>query len=108
MLNIGIDVSPKLDEGEKSNSLEENDKANFTIINANARSLCTKIDSLIDCMEEAGAGVAVVTETWMKDGPALDNNASDLSLGAGIGMLNRNRRPLDSNGVAYGLSLIHI
>ena len=38
----------------------------------------------------------------MKDGPVLDNNASDLSLGAGIGMINKNRRPLDSNGVAYG------
>ena len=45
--------------GEEENFMYSNDEAsiankdaNFTIINTNARSLCPKINSLVDCFEE--------------------------------------------------------
>ena len=76
----------------------------FTIINTNSRSLCPKIDSLIDCMTECDARVAVVTEKWLKDGQRLDDDAEDLSAGAGLGMIARNRNVPAANGVTYGES----
>ena len=52
-------------------------------------------------MGETGAGVAVVTETWLKDGPGLQADMEDLRERAGLGMMVRNRRARES-GVAYG------
>ena len=43
-------------------------KDTLTIINTNARSLIPKIDSLDECFGELEADIAVVTETWMRDG----------------------------------------
>lgn len=40
----------------------------LTVINTNARSLCPKIDCLVDCMEEKDAGLAVIMETWLGGG----------------------------------------
>ena len=53
----------------------------MTIINTNARSLCPKIGSLIDCFNELDAGIAVVTETWLRDGLELEKDKEDLSRG---------------------------
>ena len=52
-------------------------------------------------MQEIDSGIAVVTETWMKDGEGLTDQAEDLSLGAGVGIAHRNRN-MHRNGVAYG------
>ena len=52
-------------------------------------------------MEEIDASVAVVTETWFRDWD-MEGVVSDLSLGAGVGMIHKNRDPCSSNGVAYG------
>ena len=71
------------------------------MINTNARSLCPKINSLLDTMEELEASVAVVTETWLADGVTLEEDKQDLLLGAGISMLCKNR-PCDNRGQAYG------
>ena len=38
-------------------------KNRLNLINTNARSLCPKIDSLLDCFEELEVDLAVVTET---------------------------------------------
>ena len=76
-------------------------RTRLSIINTNARSLCPKINSLIDCMEEIEASIAIVTETWLRDGQALQDDMQDLSLGAGLGMICRNRSPA-RNGVTYG------
>ena len=40
----------------------------FTIVNTNARSLCPKIHSLIDCFNELEADIAIITETWLTSG----------------------------------------
>ena len=85
----------------------------FTIVNTNARSLCPKINSLVDCFEEVGAQLGVITKTWLSDGIGLEDDVRDFVLGTGLGMLYRNR-PENSRGFSHGgvaivyLSLIHI
>ena len=74
----------------------------MNIINTNARSLSPKIDSFIECYEELNVDIAVITETWLKDGPHLDQDLLDLERGAGIGSLTLNRDPNPSTRVAHG------
>ena len=93
-------------ESEKD---EENKSMNkqVTIINANARSLCPKIDSLVDCFEELDGTIGIVTETWLADGDSLDRDVRDLASGAGLGMVCLNRKPND-RGVAHGgVAVVH-
>ena len=73
----------------------------FTIINTNARSLCPKIQSLVDCFEELGAAIGTITETWLTDGQSLQDDIQDLNLGSGIGMICRNRAA-NSRGFSHG------
>ena len=56
---------------------------NFTVLNTNARSLCPKIRSLTETMEESVASMAIVTETWFRDGEGLEEGMDDLSEGEG-------------------------
>ena len=70
-------------------------------MNTNARSICPKINSLIDTINELDAAAAIVTETWLADGETLEEDRQDLLLGSGISMLYKNR-PRDSRGAAYG------
>ena len=67
----------------------------------NARSLCPKINSLIDCFGEMNVTIATITETWLADGEGLEEDVDDLLLGAGIGMIYKNR-PVNDRGVAHG------
>ena len=46
--------------------------------------------------------VAVVTETWLKDGPDLDSDLKDLELGAGLGSVVLNRPPNSHTGLSHG------
>ena len=71
-------------------------------MNTNARSLCPKIDSLLDCIEEMEATVAVVTETWLSDGQHLEDDKQDLLLGAGVSMICRNRNRNERTGLTHG------
>ena len=77
-------------------------KHNLTIINTNARSLCPKIDSLVTCFTELEVDLAVITETWLKDGPQLDTDLDDLDKGAGLKTITLNRQPHPTTGVAHG------
>ena len=63
----------------------------LTLINTNARSLKPKLNSLIDCMNETDTHIAIVTESWFRDGPQLEADKEDLILGSGIGLLCMNR-----------------
>ena len=71
--------------------IDQDNKANLTVINTNARSLCPKMSSLIDCFSDLTASLGVVTETWLTDGEGLDEDVEDLALGAGIRMICKNR-----------------
>ena len=87
--------------------VNKHDGTKINIINTNARSLCPKIDSLIDCFEELDVTLGVVTETWLADGESLDRDVRDLAKGAGLGMVCLNRRAND-RGVAHGgVAVIH-
>ena len=91
-------------EDAENEPVEENNKHLITpinIINTNARSLCPKIDSLIDCFEELDVTLGIVTETWLADGVSLDKDVQDLARGAGLDMLCLNRQP-NGRGVAHG------
>ena len=93
-------VAPELEENK-------HDGTKINIINTNARSLCPKIDSLIDCFNELDVTLGVVTETWLADGDGLDRDIQDLTRGAGLGMICLNRRPND-RGVAHGgVAVVH-
>ena len=61
-----------------------------------------KISSLIDCINETDTKIAFVTETWLRDGQDLEEDATDLSAGEGLGMLARNRNSPAANRVTYG------
>ena len=52
----------------------ERNKLNLTVLNTNARSLCPKIGSLVDCFSELKAAIGVVTETWLADGVSLQED----------------------------------
>ena len=94
------------EEGEDFYMNEDNgsngdEKNVFKIVNTNARSLCPKINSLVDCFEEVGAHVGVVTETWLSDGQGIEDDVRDFVLGTGLGMLYRNRAA-NARGFSHG------
>ena len=70
-------------------------------MNTNARSLCPKINSLIDAFNETGAAITTITETWFRDCPELDADLLDIENGTGVSFICKNRKPA-ANGVAYG------
>ena len=74
---------------------------NFSLVNTNARSLCPKIRSLLDCFSELNTDLAILTETLLTSGPSLDEDIEDLRLGASVGLLVRNRDP-GSAGFSHG------
>ena len=90
-----------LDMIENDESVEENKDCIVTIINTNARSLCPKIHSFIDCFEEMDSAIGIVTETWLADGDSLERDVADLPDGTGIGLVYKNR-PANARGVAHG------
>ena len=65
----------------------------LTIINTNARSLCPKMDSLIDNIKELEAHIGIVTETWLSDGCGLEEDIMNFREGTGYNMLTLNRPP---------------
>ena len=70
-------------------------------INANARSLGPKIESLSDCIHELDADLAVVTETWLQDRSVADSTI-DLAGQHGLDLFTLNRHNLAANGRQYG------
>ena len=73
----------------------------MTLINTNLRSLCPKVNSLVECFEELDAAFRVLTETWLTDGEELQDKLDDLSAGSGIGMVTKNR-PANTMGFSHG------
>ena len=71
----------------------DNEENLIYVTNTNARSLCPKIDSMIDCFEEMKSMIGIIANTWLADGDSLQRNIADLAAGAGIGLICRNRNP---------------
>ena len=112
---IDHNIQMTAEELEEENSdIYSNDDAqyvtksenNFRIINTNACSLCPKINSLVDCFEETTATIGIITETWLLDGEALDEDLQDLLHGTGLGMVCRNRVRNDRGFSHGGMALV--
>ena len=80
---------------------ENGNEINLTVINTNARSLCPKINSLVDCFTDIEASIGVITETWLTDGDSLDDDVEDLVMAAGIRMIYKNRDK-NNRGFSHG------
>ena len=86
-----------IDETIVSGEISNNDNYDnkkfhvFKTLIANARSMNNKIGSLIEAFEEFQLSVALISETWFKNGSGLDREMNDLLLSDGIGMITRNR-----------------
>ena len=66
----------------------------LNIVNANARSLNNKIESMVEVFEEFDVSVAVISETWFEDGKRLEREINDLENGEDLSIVARNRHCL--------------
>ena len=74
----------------------------ISFMNANARSLTPKIESLCDCLVEKGADLAFVTETWFQDHRDSYQELREYSDRFALGIINRNRTSCATNLRQYG------
>ena len=75
----------------------------------NARSLSPKIHSLHTMFEEHKLDVALISESWLKDGEILDKDVIDLEYGTNMKIIYRNRSK-KCNGrrkVGGGVSIVY-
>ena len=90
---------------EEDEESEDSDKLKLTakliVINTNARSLCPKVNSPLDCFNETGVSIGIVSETWLRDGSGLQEDVEDFVNGTGYGLLNFCRPP-GPRGVSHG------
>ena len=82
--------------------------ARLIIINTNVRSLCPKVNSLLDCFNELRVGVGIVTETWLREGSGLEEDVNDFVDGTGFGLLNLCRKPTDRGVLHGGVSIAYL
>ena len=66
-------------------------KTTFNYIVTNARSLAPKMRSLIENFVELDLSMAIVTESWLRDGSKLDECSSDLEMGKNLKIIRKNR-----------------
>ena len=79
------------------------------ILLTNARSLAPKIASFLTAFEEHQIDIAMVTESWLKDGQTLDRDVVDLEFGSGLQIIYKNRpkKGLNARRVGGGVSIIY-
>ena len=63
----------------------------YKLLLTNARSLSPKIESLHNTFEAHMVDVALITESWLKDGSVLDGDVCDLEHGTGLKIIYKNR-----------------
>ena len=90
------------DTRDRNNTRTKPYCSTLTFINANARSLKPKIDSLHDCFVEKDLDLAFVTETWLQDGRELQETTDLLRENFALGLVARNRESAAANGRLYG------
>ena len=94
---------------ESQESFDTNKFGELNIINANARSLNNKMQSLIEVFEEYNISIAVLTETWFRTGRSLDREAEELESGQEIALITRNRSTRGGGvAVAYNKRLVRM
>ena len=91
----------------ENNSADNNNKSkssrrSISFINANARSLRPKLESLYDCFLEKSLDLAIISETWFQDGAELQSATELLKHNYALGLITRNRDSSAANGRLYG------
>ena len=88
--------------------MQEINADNFKILLTNARSLSPKIESLHDQFAHHDIDVALITESWLKDGSVLDRDIIDLEYGTNLKILYKNRPKgrVGARRVGGGVSII--
>ena len=84
------------------------DMARLKLLLTNARSLAPKIHSLHDTFEEHEIDIALITESWLKDGVTLNNDVIDLEYGSGLKIIYKNRpkKNVGTRSVGGGVSIV--
>ena len=80
----------------------------FKLLLTNARSLAPKIESLHNNFEAHSLDVALVTESWLKDGSSLEQDIVDLEHGTDLKIVYKNRpkKQALARAVGGGVSII--
>ena len=81
----------------------DNDERKYNIFNfalTNARSLQTKVGSLIDVMNELDLHMSVVTETWFKNTKQVGQELEEIEDAEDIAVICRNRSGRRGGGVS--------
>ena len=76
-------------QSNKRTRAEKRKSFNFAIVNA--RSLPPKVNSLVELFDEYEWTFALITETWMTDGPISEETKRELRGGHGIEIFCTNR-----------------
>ena len=88
-----------------SDNFDDNNKYNeFNFVLANARSLQSKIGSLIDLMSEMNVHAAALTETWFKNSKQAAHELEEIEDAEDIGLICRNRAGRRGGGVAVAFN----
>ena len=87
---------------EDDNKDSKRSRRFLSFVNANARSLSPKIESLSDCIIEKDLDLAFLTETWFQDHRDSYATLSEYSDRFSLGIINRNRSIVASNNRQYG------
>ena len=86
------------DENKNSN----HSRRYLSFLNANARSLTDKVDSLCDCLVEKDGDLGFVTETWFQDRRDSYQTLREYTDRFSLGIINRNRTHCAANLRQYG------
>ena len=92
-----VDISDSPNSNKTRNSF-----STLSFINANARSLIPKVNSLFDCFVEKQLDLAFLTETWFQDGRILQEKINEYEDNFSLGTIFRNRDSVAANGRKYG------
>ena len=79
----------------------------LSFITANARSLAPKMNSLIAHFTELELQFALISESWLKDCPALENDKVDLEAGQGLKMILNNRKSRRNKTAGGGVAIVY-
>ena len=89
----------------KSDSIKTR-AVSFRSIVTNARSLTPKIHDLIINFEELDLNVAIISESWLKEGKKLRNDLDDLEFGSNLRTIHKSRKSRRGRTAGGGICII--
>ena len=100
--NVSYDDDNNNIDAEMNESKEntDNDRNQFRLACANARSLNNKSLSLINLFEETNLNICALNETWIVNSDCLEERLEDIALGENISLIRRDRMTGRGGGVA--------